>query len=191
MASAISAGILGTIVALNYQPHEGILEINGPLSVKYVKQQGGPYNITYLSEGPTLTSFYTSCGGGGLYDFGGFQQYNCINFSYDGGPGLVQLLMPARLVGELEKIQRVETGFHSQLSFHLVSQDEVYTRLRINLPAAKGGINLVGGTEMAPIQLLIFDSTVFGGVLFMAILFATGAIGSAIFSRRKKLVDNH
>lgn len=170
LASLSSTLIFSYIIGIHFFEYKQTnIDPVGPAVIRYVEQTDGSHTITYVTTGPTFSSFHMDCPPRGPYpDFGPY--YNCVRLEYNGKAGIVELSVPARLLSELPWIDRVEIfpGFGTVgVPFELVSQDKFARWYRIDIPAGYYNINLIGGTKSEFPYSFLIALGVFGLLLFM------------------------
>lgn len=170
LASLSSTFIFSYIIGTEFMEYKDInIDPVGPTINRYVEQTDGSYTITYVTTGPTFSSFRMDCPPRGPYpDFGPY--FNCVRLEYNGKAGIVELSVPTGLLSELPWIDRVEifpTIGTVGVPFELVSQDKFYRWYRINVPAGYDNISLIGGTKTEYPYSFLIAIGVFGLALFM------------------------
>ena len=163
-----SAIIFGFLIALHFQPLEKNIEIDESAALNLVKyREHDEKGIYYLTTGPIFSSFHLSCYGGqdlpitiGYID----SSYHCFQLAYNGRPGVVELLIPKSSLGELS-INNAYIGFYNPIPFQRVNEDDLYVKLRVELPANEERIQLseYSGFHIDAIQwgFLVFFATLF------------------------------
>lgn len=107
-------------------------------------------NISYLTTGTTLSQFGYGCEPAtGSYAPGGPSR---LAFAYDGKPGIVELEIPKYLISEFLIIDEVyfDVDFSplgKQIPFQVISEDNSYVTVRINVPSNHTGFKVSGRSE--------------------------------------------
>lgn len=174
----------GYLIALSNAPIEKNIDIPESTTIKLVRQATYEHHrageISYLTTGPTFSQFVYSCEPGpASYAPGG---PDCLVFAYDGIPGLVELKIPTHLITEFPVLNEVRSGDlpfnYKQIPFQIISKDNSFVTIRIELPSNYDVIE-VSGTGEGPIYSVSpFLSKLFGWgfglswLLFLIFIFA-------------------
>lgn len=158
---SVSAGpYFGYLFALSMAPIEKVIDIQESAIRKFVKQADDqrhrPSNISYITTGPTFSLFGYGCYPG-TASGGNPVIPSCLVFYYDGKPGVVELKIPTELISEFPLINEVSHGDWSipdkEIPFQRISEDDVYTLVRIEVPPNYTEISVLGsdkGSEFSP-----------------------------------------
>jgi len=179
LASLSSTLIFSYIIGIHFFEYKQTnIDPVGSAINRYVKQTDGSYTISYVTTGPTFSSFHMDCPPRGPYpDFGPY--YNCVRLEYNGTAGIVELSIPEGLLSELPWIDRVEIfpGFGTVgVPFELADQDKFYRWYRIDIPAGYDNINLIGGTKSEFPYSFLIALGYFGLLLFLVSCFLSWLI---------------
>ena len=147
--SILGGSYFGYLIALSNAPIEKNIDISEFVTTKLVRQATYEHyssgEISYLTTGPSFSQFVYSCEPGPGTAPGG---PSCLVFAYEGIPGLVELKIPKYLIEEfpvITEVISVDLPFNNkQIPFQIISEDDSFMTVRIELPANYDVIEIHG-----------------------------------------------
>lgn len=191
--SVVGGSYSGYLIALSNAPIEKNIDIPESTTTKLVRQATYEHyragEISYLTTGPTFSQFVYSCEPGPVsYVPSG---PSCLVFAYDGIPGLVELKMPRHLITEFPVLTEVRSGDlpfdYKQIPFQIISKDNSFVTIRIELPSNYDVIEVSGTGEGSIYSVSPFLNKLFGWGFGLSWLLFLVFVFSAFPS--KKLID--
>jgi len=183
----------GYLIALSDAPIEENIDIPESTTTKLVRQATYEHHrageISYLTTGPIFSQFVYSCEPGpASYAPGG---PDCLVFAYDGISGLVELKIPKHLITEFPVLNEVRSGDlpfnYKQIPFQIISKDNSFVTIRIELPSNYDVIEVRGSGEGSIFSVSPFVTKLlawgFGLSWLLFLIFIFSAFPS------KKLID--
>lgn len=181
--SLLSALYIGYNVALYLEPIEKNIVFTAPAIKNLVKQAGYQLNrvsnISYLTTGPTFSQFIISWSSPIPVPYAPIEKDypSSLTIAYDGKAGIVQLKIPKDLIKEFPLIFEVYTegifDIPKQIPFQIISEDNSYVTLRIDVPSNHDVIKVGGRTVEGSLEVpSLFFGRAFslGGLVFFATL---------------------
>jgi hypothetical protein len=186
-SSLACAVIFGSLIAISIQT----LETNNNNDVKEfgdgtthaITEIDGAYSITYLTTGPIFTRSNLGCSPSPEF-YGFFPEHMCLILNYDGKPGKVELRIPNEVIKEFPSIGEVRLSVFRSIPSEIVSQDDLFTVIRIDLPAGYYHIELIGEKTSHMTNFIVL-AIVFGLIIFFPTLYLF-----ALFSKWIKTIQN-
>jgi hypothetical protein len=181
--SLLGALYIGYNVALYREPIEKNIVFTAPAIKNLVKQVDYEHNrvgnISYLTNGPTFSQFIISWSSPMPAPYAPIDNDSpsSLALAYDGKPGVVQLKIPKDLNKEFPLIFEAYTEgilyIPEQIPFQIISEDNSYVILRIDVPPNHDVIKVSGRTVEDSLEVppLFFLTAFFSGALvFIATL---------------------
>lgn len=165
------AAVLGSAVAKSKMPLEENIEMNPAKSLDIGNNK---YTIKYFTTGPEFSEFKVSHA-----DYTIVSDFDAIIMNTDGNSGTVEIHLPARLMEEYDgilgkaRVTEITTGSGKELEFDRISNDNLFTVVRANLPADDYRIRIVfSQIDLPPFVYFVLQTMIYGGMIWFALFLA-------------------